>query len=144
MTASYVLFVCVHNAGRSQMARALFDHAAAQRGLAVRARSAGTEPAERVHSVVEEAMRELGEDLSGAAPQLMTNAMVEQAVRVITMGCAVDADACPAIALRDVDDWGLPDPKGQPLAEVRRIRDDIAARVNALLDDLAPQRKSRA
>ena len=138
MTAPYVLFVCVHNAGRSQMARALFDRAAAQRGLAVRALSAGTQPAERVHPVVQEAMRELGEDLSDAAPQLMTDAMVENAARVITMGCAVDADACPAITLRDVEDWGLPDPKGQPLADVRRIRDDIAGRVEALLDALAP------
>lgn len=137
MTTPYVLFLCVHNAGRSQMARALFDRAAIERGLAVRARSAGTQPAGRVHPVVEEAMRELGEDLSAAAPQLMTNAMVEQAVRVITMGCAVDAEACPAIALRDVEDWGLPDPKGQPLADVRRIRDDIGARVNTLLDTLA-------
>lgn len=136
MTHDYVLFVCVHNAGRSQMAKALFDRAAIARGLKVRAKSGGTEPGERVHPVVQEAMREIGIDLSDAKPQLMTNESVEAAARVITMGCAVDVDACPAILLRDVEDWGLPDPRERPLPEVRALRDGIAARVEALLDTL--------
>ena len=136
MTRSYVLFVCVHNAGRSQVAKALFDRAAIARGLEVRAESGGTEPGERVHPVVQEAMREIGIDLSDAKPQLMTNESVESAARVVTMGCSVDANACPAILLRDVEDWGLPDPKEMRLPDVRALCDEIAARVEALLDTL--------
>ena len=136
MTRNYVLFVCAHNAGRSQMAKALFDRAAIARGLEIRAKSSGTEPGDRIHPVMREAMREIGIDLSDAKPQLMTNESVESAARVITMGCAVDATACPAILFRDVEDWGLPDPKEMPLADVCALRDGIAARVEELLDTL--------
>ena len=91
-----VLFVCVHNAGRSQMAEALFNRMAAERRLSLTAESAGTEPAGSVHENVAEAMREIGIDLPQARPELIGDAIVEQAGRVITMGCAVDAEACPA------------------------------------------------
>ena len=131
-----VLFVCVHNAGRSQMAAALFNRAASERGLVVRAESAGTAPADRVHPNVVESMRELSFDISGARPALLTDEMVTRAGRVVTMGCAVDGDACPAILLKDVDDWGLPDPKGAPPDEVRAIRATIGERVGRLLDEL--------
>jgi len=135
---SDVLFVCVHNAGRSQMAKALFNWLAGERRLSLRAESAGTEPGESIHQNVLDAMKELGLDLSKERPRLMTNAMVEQARRVITMGCAVDSDACPAIFLRDVEDWGLPDPKGRSLEEVRAIRETIRQRVEALIESLLP------
>ncbi len=138
-TPKKVLFVCVHNAGRSQMAAALFNTLAAERGLDWVAESAGTEPADRVHPEVVEAMGELGIDLSGARPRLLTNDAVEAADRVIAMGCQVDAGVCPAILFRGVEDWGLPDPKGRPPAEVRQIRDEIRRRVEALLDQLAAQ-----
>lgn len=138
-TPRKVLFVCVHNAGRSQMAAALFNAVARERGLSWVAESAGTEPAERVHPEVVEAMGELGIDLSGARPRLLTNDAVEAADRVVTMGCQVDAGLCPALFLKNVEDWGLPDPKGRPPAEVRQIRDEIRRRVEALLDELAQQ-----
>ncbi|MEX2430628.1 MAG: arsenate reductase ArsC [Dehalococcoidia bacterium] len=132
-----VLFVCVHNAGRSQMAKVLFNRLAEAHGVNLRAESAGTEPAAHVHENVATVMREEGIDLAGEWPQLMTNEMVEQARRVITMGCAVDAKACPAVFLKDVEDWGLPDPAGQPLEQTRAIRDTIRHRVERLLDELA-------
>ncbi len=128
-----VLFLCVHNAGRSQMAKALFNHLAQIRGLSLRAESAGTEQVDHVHAGVIEVMRELALDLSGESPKLLTNEMVERAGRVITMGCAVDAITCPAVYLKDVDDWGLPDPKDKDLDKVRAIRDDIRQRVERLM-----------
>lgn len=134
---SDVLFVCVHNAGRSQMAAAMFNAQAAARGLPFTAASAGTEPGESVHPVAVEAMQELGIDVSHAKPALLTNDLVARTQHVITMGCAIDADACPTLFLTDVVDWGLPDPKGKPIAEVRAIRDAIHRRVTALLDELA-------
>ena len=134
-----ILFVCVHNAGRSQMAKAMFNRIASERGLAVRAESAGTEPGEGVHDIVATAMQEMGFDLRVERPQLLTDEMVEQAQRVVTMGCAIDSEACPAIFLRDVEDWGLPDPKGQPIEEVRAIRDVIGQKVEDLLSELTPR-----
>ena len=131
---SNVLFVCVHNAGRSQMAEAIFNAAARERGLAHRAISAGTEPAAHVHANVAMAMRELEMDLSGAVPRIITNTMIESADRIVTMGCAIDAESCPAVFLRDVDDWGLSDPKDQGVAGARAVRDEIHRRVDTLLD----------
>ena len=128
-----VLFVCVHNAGRSQMAKALFNELAQQRGLPFEAESAGTEPAGHVHSTVVAVMQELGIDLSLERPKLLANDMVARAGRVITMGCAVDAEACPAVFVKDVEDWGLPDPKDRDLEGVRAIRDAIQERVERLL-----------
>ena len=131
-----VLFVCVHNAGRSQMAKAMFNRLASERGLSLRAESAGTEPGEGVHDIVAEAMQEVGFDLRSERPKPLTDDMVEQAQRVITMGCAIDSEACPAIFLKDIEDWGLPDPKGQPIGEVRAIRDVIGSKVEGLLREL--------
>ena len=133
---SDILFMCVHNAGRSQMAKALFNRAAQQAGISLKAESAGTEPAEHVHPVVAEAMREVGIDIREAKPRLMTNDAVERAQQVITMGCAVDAETCPALLLRDVEDWGLPDPAGKDMPEVRAIRDEVDRRVADLVESL--------
>lgn len=124
-----VIFACVHNAGRSQMAAAWFNELADP--SKARAVSAGTEPGERVHPEVLSAMREVGIDLSSAKPQLLTAEMIAGARRLVTMGCG---DACPIkphwIVL---DDWPLEDPKGKPIERVREIRDDIRDRVQALL-----------
>lgn len=133
---SNVLFVCVHNAGRSQMASAFFNKLAQERGVNASALSAGTRPGERVHPEVAEAMEELDIDLADAKPTLLTNDMVQAANRIITMGCAVDADACPSIFIKGVTDWGLPDPKGQSIEKVRAIRDEIGSRVEGLLDEI--------
>ena len=133
---SDILFVCVHNAGRSQMAKAFFNKFAEDAGISSRAESAGTEPAEHPHAIVAEAMREVGLDISAVKPRTMTNADVERADRVITMGCAMDADACPALLLRDVEDWGLPDPANEALPQVRVIRDEVKRKTAALVDDL--------
>jgi len=129
---SNVLFVCVHNAGRSQMAKAIFNDLARRRGLSLRAESAGTEPADHIHPNVLQVMAEIGLDLAPERPQFLTDAMVQEAQRVITMGCAVDASACPAILYKGVEDWGLPDPRDQPLEKVRAIRETIRQRVEAL------------
>jgi protein-tyrosine-phosphatase len=125
-----VLFVCVHNAGRSVMAEALFNQLAGDLAEAV---SAGTMPGGPPHAEVVEAMREVGIDVSAHRGRLLTEEMVEGADRVITMGCAVDQAACPAILYANVEDWGLPDPKGQPIEKVREIRDEIHRRVQGLL-----------
>ncbi len=125
-----VLFVCLHNAGRSQMSQALFDRAAAGRHAA---RSAGTEPAEHVHPAVVEAMHELGTDLSDRTPQLLTDELAQWADVVVTMGCG---DACPYIPGKRYIDWDLPDPAGRPIDEVRAVRDEIATRVGGLVAEL--------
>jgi arsenate reductase len=127
---SNVLFVCLHNAGRSQMSQALFERAA---GGHHEARSAGTEPAERVHPNVVTVMREEGFDLSDRKPRLLTTELARWADVVITMGCG---DACPVIPHRKYIDWELRDPSGLPLDEVRAIRDDIKDRVKKLVKDL--------
>ena len=124
-----VLFVCLHNAGRSQMSQALFERAAAGRHTAL---SAGTTPAERVHPEVVEAMRETGIDLSERRPQLLARELSEQADIVVTMGCG---DECPYIPGKRYIEWELPDPKGRRLNEVRAIRDDIARHIDSLLAD---------
>jgi arsenate reductase (thioredoxin) len=124
------LFVCLHNAGRSQMSQALFERAAGERHSA---RSAGTTPGERVHPEVVEAMNELGIDLSGRRPKALTREDAEWADVVVTMGCG---DECPYVPGKRYVDWDLPDPKGQPLEAVRRTREEIARRVEALLAEL--------
>lgn len=130
-----VLYVCVHNAGRSQMAEALTNHLADQRGVNVRALSAGTVAGSNVNPVALEVMREIGVSMEGHSPKQLTQEMADSADRVITMGCGVDAAACPARFLVS-EDWGLDDPAGQPIETVRRIRDQIRERVEALLDQL--------
>ena len=126
-----VLFLCVHNAGRSQMAAAF---AREHGGGSIVAESAGTMPSERVHPVVVEAMLERGIDLSGAAPKLLTDEMANEADRAITMGCAIE-DVCPA-GLVETEDWALEDPSGKPIERVREIRDEIERRVRALLAEV--------
>ncbi|MGH2880765.1 MAG: low molecular weight phosphatase family protein [Solirubrobacteraceae bacterium] len=125
-----VLFVCLHNAGRSQMSQALFERAAKGRHTAV---SAGATPGERVHPEVVEVMRELDIDLSERKPQALTIDLAEQADVVVTMGCG---DQCPYIPGKRYIDWELPDPKGRPLTEVRATRDEIARRAVALSVEL--------
>jgi len=125
-----VLFVCVQNAGRSQMSQALFERAARGRH---RALSAGTSPADRVHPEIIEVMHELGIDLSDHTPQALTRELAERADVVVTMGCG---DQCPFIPGKRYIDWQLPDPAGRPIAEVREIRTDIAARTAQLADAL--------
>jgi len=125
-----VLFVCVHNAGRSQMAAALLQHHAAGR---VDVRSAGSAPADEVNPVVRAAMAELGIDLGGARPRVLTADAVNVSDVVVTMGCG---DACPVFPGRRYLDWDLADPAGKALAEVRAIRDDIDRRVRALVVEL--------
>jgi arsenate reductase len=125
-----VLFVCTHNAGRSQMAAALLDQRAA--GLA-HVRSAGSEPADRVNPAVVEAMHEIGLDLTREFPKPLTDEIVRAADVVITMGCG---DACPIYPGKRYLDWGLPDPTGRSVEEVRPIRDEIDRRVQALLKEL--------
>jgi arsenate reductase len=125
-----VLFVCLHNAGRSQMSEALFRQAAGERHAA---RSAGTAPADRVHPEVVEAMRELGVDLSDRTPQRLTRELAEWADTIVTMGCG---DECPYIPGKRYLDWDLPDPSGQPIDAVRRTRDEIGRRVAQLTSEL--------
>ena len=128
-----VLFVCVHNAGRSQMAAALLEHHAGGR---VRVRSAGTTPSDEIHPNVVEAMAERGLDVSTARPKGLREDDVREVDVVITMGCG---DACPVVPGTRSLDWDLPDPAGKPIAEVRPIRDDIERRVLDLLRELAPE-----
>jgi arsenate reductase len=123
-----VLFACIHNAGRSQMAAAFFNAMARHAGA--RAVSAGTRPADRVHPEVVEVMREAGIDLGGARPQLLTQELAQSAHLLITMGCG---EQCPVVPGLPRDDWSVPDPKGQPRSRVREIRDDLRARVARLL-----------
>jgi len=125
-----ILFVCVHNAGRSQMASVLLAHHAQGR---VRVRSAGSTPADAIDPAVVEAMEELGLDLSGEFPKPLTDECVQAADVVITMGCG---DACPIYPGKRYLDWNLPDPSGKSLEEVRPIRDEIDRRVVALLAEL--------
>jgi arsenate reductase len=125
-----VLFVCLHNAGRSQMSQGLFERAADSRHEAC---SAGTTPAEHLHPEVIEVMTELGIDLTDRTPRLLTRDLAEWANIIVTMGCG---DQCPFIPGKRYIDWDLPDPKGQPIDEVRAIRDEIARRVDQLLTQI--------
>ena len=125
-----VLFVCVHNAGRSQMAAGLLHKLA---GDSVTVRSAGSEPAEQLNPRVVEAMKEIGVDISAELPKPLTGNMVKAADVVITMGCG---DACPIYPGKRYEDWELEDPAGKDLKTVRRIRDDIEARVRRLAAEL--------
>jgi arsenate reductase len=125
-----VLFVCTHNAGRSQMAAALLDHYAQGR---VHVRSAGSQPADQLNPAVVAAMEELGLDLSREFPKPLTDEVVRTADAVITMGCG---DACPIYPGKRYEDWELDDPAGQPIEKVRRIRQEIDTRVRRLLEEL--------
>ena len=136
MTVPGVLFVCVHNAGRSQMAAALLERHAAGR---IRVRSAGSEPADRLHPSVVEVMAEVGIDLARERPKLLRDEAVRDSDVVITMGCG---DACPVFPGIRYEDWELEDPGGKSIEEVRGIRDEIDERVRRLLADLEGQAES--
>ncbi len=127
-----VLFVCVHNAGRSQMAAGFLSHLA---GDAIEVRSAGSAPAEAINSAAVEAMAEVGIDISEQSPKILTPDTVESSDVVITMGCG---DACPFFPGVSYRDWALPDPAGKGIEAVRPIRDQIKARVEALIAELVP------
>jgi protein-tyrosine-phosphatase len=127
-----VLFICVHNSGRSQMAEAFFNRMANGKAVAI---SAGTEPGSGVNPVVVRAMREVGIDISDKMPKLLTMEMVESSDLAITMGCMDEAKSCPAVFVPS-EDWGLTDPHGKPIEEVRPIRDEIKRRVEALIKRL--------
>jgi arsenate reductase (thioredoxin) len=125
-----VLFVCLHNAGRSQISQALFERASDGRHSAL---SAGTTPSERVHPEVVEVMRELDIDLADRRPRLLSNELAERADIMVTMGCG---DACPYIPGKRYIDWDVPDPRGEPIDTVRGIREEIRSRVDQLLAEL--------
>jgi arsenate reductase len=129
-----VLFVCVHNAGRSQMAAGWLRHLA---GDAVEVRSAGSEPADRINPAAVEAMREVGIDLTDQAPKLLAYETAQDSDVIITMGCG---DACPVFPGKRYEDWKLDDPAGQGVEAVRVIRDEIRARVEGLVAELMPAR----
>lgn len=135
----HVIFACVHNAGRSQMAAAFFNYLADPQKA--RAISAGTEPGERVHPEVLVAMREIGIDLSGAKPQKLTEELAKHAQLLITMGCG---DKCPYVPGLRRDDWALRDPKGLPMEEVRKIREAVKQRVEALVEKESVALSSRS
>jgi len=127
-----VLFVCIHNAGRSQMAAGYLRALAGDR---VEVRSAGSEPKDQINPVAVQVMAEDGIDITREAPKVLTTEAVKESDVVITMGCG---DACPIFPGKRYEDWELTDPAGRPAEEVRPIRDDIKARVSALLEELAP------
>ena len=132
MSTPSVLFVCVHNAGRSQMAAGLLRHLAGDR---IEVRSAGTQPRDQINPAAAQAMAEIGIDITAATPKILTDSAVETSDVVITMGCG---DTCPYYPGVSYRDWQLDDPAGQPIEVVRRIRDEIAVRVRDLIDELAP------
>jgi arsenate reductase len=129
-----VLFVCVQNSGRSQMAEGYFNHLAGGRARAV---SAGTNPADSVNPNVVEAMREVGIDIGGNRPKLVTDEMLDGADKVVSMGCGIEG-ICPATFV-ETEDWQIEDPKGKTLAEIRRIRDEIGAKVAQMLKGCEPE-----
>ncbi len=126
-----VLFVCVHNSGRSQMAEAFFNQIAGNKATGF---SAGTQPASEINPIVAQVMREAGVDISHHKPKLLTLEMMESADRVITMGCGVE-DTCPAATV-PLEDWGIPDPEGKSIDNVRNIRDIIRIKVAMLIKEL--------
>jgi arsenate reductase len=134
-----VVFVCVHNSGRSQMAEAFFNQIAEGKATAI---SAGTQPGDKVHPVVVEAMKEIGIDISGNKPKMLTLEMIEKADKMITMGCGADAGGlCPA-GFIETEDWALDDPKGKTISEVKIIRDEIKRRVSDLLAEITTKESS--
>ena len=130
-----VLIVCVHNAGRSQMAEAFANRLATERGMPVRALSAGTVAGSAINPAAIAVMSEIGIAMESQHPKQLTQEIADGADRIITMGCGVDADACPA-RIHVSEDWGLDDPQGQPIEAVRAIRDQIEIHVENLLAEL--------
>ena len=134
-----VVFVCIHNSGRSQMAEAFFNQIAAGKAIAL---SAGTQPGDKVNPIVIEAMKEAGIDISGNKPKMLTLEMIEKADKMITMGCGADAGGlCPA-GFIETEDWALEDPNGKTISEVRIIRHEIKRRVSNLLTEINSEEPS--
>ena len=131
MEKKRILFVCVHNSGRSQMAEAFFNHLAGNKASGF---SAGTKPALKINPTVAQVMRETGIDISRQKPKLLTLEMMESADRVITMGCGVE-EACPA-SFVPMEDWEIEDPEGKPIEKIREIRDNIKNKVATLIKEL--------
>jgi arsenate reductase len=131
MDKKRVLFICVHNSGRSQMAEAFFNHFSGEKASAS---SAGTKPVSEINPTVVQVMREAGLDISHQKPKKLTLELIEKANRVITMGCGAE-NACPASFI-PTEDWQIEDPEGKPIEKVRQIKDDIRNRVEALIKDL--------
>jgi arsenate reductase len=131
-----ILYLCVHNAARSQMAEAFTNKLGQEKGLEIKAVSAGTIGGDKVNPTVVEAMQEIGISMDGHHPKLLTQEMADQADKIISMGCGVDSDACPARFLL-TEDWGLDDPKGQGIESVRAIRDQIKELVENLLKEFS-------
>lgn len=135
MSIPRILFVCVHNAGRSQMAEAILRHTSAQRDIEVISASAGTTGAGELNPICVMALEEIGIGVEGQVPKVLSPELIQRATKIISMGCGVDVEACPTKFVV-TEDWGLDDPKGQPIEVVRVIRDQIQDRVAAMLDDL--------
>ncbi|MDX1532977.1 MAG: arsenate reductase ArsC [Nitrosopumilaceae archaeon] len=129
MARHEILFVCVENAGRSQMAEAFFRKYAPKKYLVS---SAGTKPSNRINPIVSEVMREVGIDIDSNVPQALSNKMIESSTKAVNMGC-MDKESCPALFVDDVLDWNISDPKGKSIEEVRKIRDEIEIRVKELI-----------
>ncbi len=136
-----VLFVCTHNAGRSVAAKTIFNDRAAKIGLELRAESAGTTPGERINPTISRILASFNLDASREIPKLMTDEMLRSDPRIVTMGCEVDAESCPAINFADVDDWELPDPSRMSSDdEIVPLIHDIARRVNTLIQEISSDR----
>jgi arsenate reductase len=138
MDKKKVLFVCVHNSGRSQIAEAFFNHLAGEKAAAS---SAGTQPAAQINPTVVKVMREAGLHISHRKPKLLTPEMMENADRIITMGCSAEK-VCPAVFV-PMEDWQIEDPEGQPINKVRQIRDTIRTKVETLIKELDTESSSR-
>jgi protein-tyrosine-phosphatase len=130
-----ILFVCVENAGRSQMAEGFFRKYCS---INYEPQSAGTQPTDSVNPIVVEVMNEVGIDISTHTPKIISDSMIHQAFKVIDMGC-MDKESCPALFIKNVLDWGMQDPKGKPIEEVRKIRDQIEIKVRELIKNLEGQ-----
>ena len=136
-----VLFVCTHNAGRSVVAKTIFNDRASKLSLGMRAQSAGATPGERINPAVQRVLESFNLDASREVPKLLTDEMLRDGPRIITMGCEVDAESCPAINFADVDDWGLPDPSNMSSDdEIVPLIHDIARRVNTLIHEMTSGR----
>ncbi len=132
-----VLFLCTHNAGRSVAAKTLFNDRASKLGLDLRAESAGTDPGDEINPAVRRVLRSFKIDTSREAPKRLDDAMLANNPRIVTMGCKVDADACPAVNVEEIDDWGLPDPSKMTAdAEIVPLVHEIARRVNTLIHQI--------
>ena len=127
-----ILFVCVENAGRSQMAEAFFKKYAPKEFLSI---SAGTNPGSKVNPIVVEAMKEIGIDLENNSPKPISEEMIFGAIKSVNMGC-MDQESCPALFMKDVISWNIPDPKGKSIVEVRKIRDEIDSKIKELVTKL--------